>query len=248
MDTPEGIAGSCPIVLSCLPGPPEVEAVVYGPGGLLAGWKKGDLYVDMSTNSPTLIRRVAETARAKGVSVLDAPVSGGMAGAESGTLTIMVGGEPQALEQVRKIFEAMGKSIFYCGEVGFGNVAKLVNNMIMAACNAINAEGFVLGVKAGMEPKRLFDIIRISTGGNRILESHFPRVLEGNFESGFRLGLSLKDVGLAVAMGREFGVPTPVGSAVEQRFLEAKARGLAEKASQAMFLLSEEEAGVKVRS
>jgi 3-hydroxyisobutyrate dehydrogenase-like beta-hydroxyacid dehydrogenase len=247
-DTPEGIAASCQIVLSCLPGPPEVEAVVYGPAGLLAGWKKGDLYVDMSTNSSILIRRVAETAKLKGVTVLDAPVSGGVIGAEAGTLTIMVGGEAQSLEKVRKILEAMGNKIFHCGEVGFGNVAKVVNNMIGATCNAINAECFVLGVKAGMDPKKLFDITRVSSGNSRSLEQDLPKVLEGDFEPGFRLVLSLKDIGLALAMGKEYGVPMPVGSAVKQRFMEAKARGLGEKASRSIFLLSEEETGVKVRS
>ncbi len=247
-DTPQGIAECCRIVLSCLPGPPEVEQVVYASNGLLGRWKQGDVYVDMSTNSPALIRRVAQTAKEKGVTVLDAPVSGGVEGAQAGTLTIMVGGGIEDFEKLKKIFEAMGKKIFHCGPAGSGNTAKLMNNTISATCNSIMAECFTLGVKAGMDPQKLFEIIKASTGYTRQLDQSLPKVLEGDFNPGFRLALSCKDVGLALAMGRENGVPMPVGSAVEQRLLQARARGFGEKASRAIFLLCEEEAKVKVRS
>lgn len=248
MDTPKGMAESCQVILSCLPGPPEVEAVVYGSNGLMEGWKKGDIYVDMSTNSPMTIRRVAEDAKSIGVAVLDAPVSGGTQGAKSGTLTIMVGGDAYSLEKVRKLFEAIGNKILHCGEVGYGNVAKLVNNLIACACNAITSEGFVLGVKAGMDPQKLWEVVKASTGNSWYLDRIPLTVFKGDFEPGFRITLACKDIGLALALGKKFGVSLPVGAAVAQRFFEAEARGFGERGSQSIILLLEEEAGVRVRS
>lgn len=249
MRTPKGVAELCDIVISSLPGPPEVEEVVYGMNGLMAGWKRGDIYIDMSTNSPTTIRRIAEDARIKGVAVLDAPVSGGTLGAEQGRLTIIVGGDAPPLERVRKVLEAMGNKIFHVGDIGCGNIAKLVNNLIASCCEAINAEGFVLGAKAGINVKQLWEILRVSTGNNRVLEYGFPlSVFQGNFDPGFRISLALKDIGLALALGREYGVPLPVGATVEHRFLKAKAAGLGERSIHAIILQLEEVAGVQVRS
>jgi len=248
MDTPKGVAESCQIVFSCLPGPPEMEEVVYGTNGLLAGWKKGDIYVDMSTNSPTTVRRVAGDAKAKGVSVLDAPVSGGVPGAEAGTLTIMVGGDPHSLEMVRKVLETIGSKIFHVGDVGCGNIAKLINNMLSITGNAITAEGFVLGVKAGIDSRKLLEVIKVSTGNNYSIQTYPTTVFQGNFDPGFRIALALKDIGLALALGREYGLPLPVGAAVKQRLLEAKAVGLGDRHIDALILQLEEVAGVQVRS
>jgi len=246
--TPRGMAESCQVVLSCLPGPHEVEEVVYGTNGLMAGWKKGDIYVDMSTNSPTTIRRVAADAKAMGVAVLDAPVSGGILGAEAGTLSIMVGGDEHSLKKVRDILEAIGDKIFHVGDVGHGNIAKLVNNMIAITCNNITAEGFILGVKAGIDPKKLWDIISVSTANNYSLQQYPRVVFQGKFDDGFKLSLACKDIGLAVNLGKEYNVPLPVSTAVEQRFIEAKAAGLGEKNIYSIILRLEELTGVQVRS
>ena len=248
VDTPKAMAESCQVILSSLPGPPEVEAVVYGSNGLMQGWKKGDIYVDMTTNSPTTIRRIAENARSIGVTVLDAPVSGGPSGAESGTLSIMVGGDEDALEKVRNILNAIGKKILSCGEVGYGNVAKLVNNLILFTCISINSEGFVLGVKAGMNPQKLLEVIKASSGNNWHIDRLPVTVFKGDFEPGFKLNLACKDIGLALALGKEFGMLLPVGSAVAQGLAEAKAKGLGERGVQSIIQLLEEEAGIKVRS
>jgi 3-hydroxyisobutyrate dehydrogenase len=247
-DTPRGVAESCQVVLSCLPGPADVEKVVYGTNGLLSGWKRGDIYVDMSTNSPTTIRRIAEDARNRGAAVLDAPVSGGVPGAEAGTLAIMIGGDLNSLEAVRKVLEAIGSSIFHVGDVGCGNIAKLVNNLISLTCNAITSEGFVLGVKAGIDAQKLWEVITASTGNNWCVQQYPKAVFKGNFEPGFRLSLASKDLGLAVSLGREYGVPLPVGAAVEQSLLEAKAAGFGEKAVESTLLRLEEMVGVQVRS
>jgi len=175
-------------------------------------------------------------------------VSGGVVGAEAGTLSIMVGGDADTLGAVHKVLEAIGSNIFHVGDVGSGNVAKLINNMISLTCSAINAEGFVLGVKAGVDARKLWEIITVSSGNNRSLQGYPQTVFQGNFEPGFRLALACKDVGLALGMGKEYSVPLPVSAAVEQRLLEAKAAGLGEKGSQSLILRLEEITGVQVRA
>lgn len=246
--SPRELASSCRIVFSCLPGPSDVEKIIYGVDGLLAGWQKGDIYIDMSTDSPTLLRRIAADAKTKGVEVLDAPVSGGVPGAEAGTLAIMVGGTDQALEKARKILETMGDKIFHVGDVGCGNIAKLVNNLISITCSAITAEGFVLGVKAGIDPVKLQEVIKVSTGDNYTVQQYSNTAFKGNFKPGFKLSLALKDLGLALSLGKENGLPLPVGSTVELRLMEAKARGMGDEHIDSTILMLEELAGVQVRA
>ena len=245
--TPKGVAESCHIVITCLPNPRSVEQVVLGANGLKAAWKSEDIYIDMSTNSPLIIRQIAKDASAMGVKVLDAPVSGGVRGAEAGTLTIMVGGEAAALESARKVLEAMGRGIIHVGDIGCGNVAKLVNNLIGLACNSATAEGFVLGVKAGVKPEALYDIISISTGNNWSLQQYPNTVFQGNFEPGFKINLAYKDIGLALALGDEYGVPLSVGKLVKKDLEEAIAAGRNEKGVDAVILNIEKAAGIEVR-
>ena len=247
-DTPKAIAESCDVVISCLPTPIQVQEVVYGARGLMAGWEKGDIYVDMSTNSPTVIRQVAKDAKPMGVAVLDAPVTGGTQGAQEGTLSIMVGGDKISLEKIREILQAMGKRIFHVGDVGCGNIAKLVNNLISLTNNVINAQGFVLGVKAGIDPQILWEITTSGTANNWNLQQYPQTIFQGNFEPGFRLSLGFKDIGLAIQLGREYGVPLPVGAAAEQSLLEAKAAGFEDKSVDGFMLYLEKLVGVEVRS
>jgi 2-hydroxymethylglutarate dehydrogenase len=202
----------------------------------------------MSTNSPTTVRKIAGDAAAMGVAVLDAPVSGGTRGAEAGTLAIMVGGEPATLEKVRQVLETMGQRIFPVGPVGCGNAAKLVNNLISLACNSISAEGFVLGVRAGLDPATLLEIIKVSTGDNWCARQYPNTAFRGNFEPGFRVGLAYKDINLALALGREYGLPLPVGEVVREDLRQAVAAGLESKGVDAVMLPLEKAAGVEVRS
>jgi 3-hydroxyisobutyrate dehydrogenase-like beta-hydroxyacid dehydrogenase len=247
-DTPKAVAETCGVVISCLPTPIQVQEVVYGGNGLTAGWKTGDIYVDMSTNSPTVMRQVAKDAKAMGVAVLDAPVTGGTRGAQEGTLAIMVGGDKFYLEKIRQILQAMGNKIFHVGDVGCGNVAKLVNNLISLTNNTINAQAFVLGVKAGIDPQILWEITTSGTANNWNLQQYPQTVFQGNFEPGFRLSLGFKDIGLAIQLGREYGVPLFVGAAVEQSLLEAKAAGFEDKSVDGFMLYLEKLVGVEVRS
>jgi 3-hydroxyisobutyrate dehydrogenase-like beta-hydroxyacid dehydrogenase len=249
MDSPKGVAQSCRVVLTSLPGPPEVEEVVNGPNGLAAGWQKGDVYVDMTTNSPDGMRRIARDARAMGVDVLDAPVSGGVPAAEAGTLSIMVGGDGESLERVRSLLDIIGNKIFHAGDIGCGSICKLVNNMIALGMMALNAESFVLGVKAGIDPRKLWEIITASTGNNPMLQGYPDVIFKGNFSPffGCGLGLASKDISLAHDLAEECGLSLPICSGVHQDYLEAKAAGYGSEGPQAVFLPLEEKAGVQVR-
>ena len=246
-NTPKEIAESCQVVFSSLPTPQSVEEVVYGDNGLRMGWKDGDIYVEMSTNSPSIIRKIAEDAKTMGVTVLDAPVSGGIKGAETGTLAIMVGGDLASIKKIEKILLTMGQKIFPVGDVGCGNVAKLVNNMISLACNSISAEGFVLGVKGGIHPQVLWEIISVSTGNNWCMQQYPNTTFKGNFEPGFRVGLAYKDIGLALDLGKEYDVPLPVGLAVQQDLNDTMTAGFADKGVDAVILPLEKTTGVTVR-
>jgi len=246
-DTPAAVAGACRVVITCLPTPQSVQDVVLGESGLRFGWKAGDIYIDMSTNAPLTVRLIAEAAAPLGVKVLDAPVSGGTKGAEQGTLTIMVGGDPAVLEEARPVLEPMANKIFHLGNVGCGNVAKLVNNMIGLACNSICAEGFVLGVKAGIDPQALYDLLTISTANNWSLQQYPRTVFKGDFAPGFKISLAHKDINLALGLGQEYGVPLPVAEAVKEDLAGAIKDGRRDQGVDSVILSLEETAGVQVR-
>jgi 3-hydroxyisobutyrate dehydrogenase-like beta-hydroxyacid dehydrogenase len=247
-DTPRAIAETCDVVFSSLPDPEDVQQVVYGDDGLMEGWKAGDIYADMSTNSHDLVTRIVKDSAKKGVTFLDAPVTGGTKGAEEGNLVFIVGGEKAALEKIEGILYTMGKKIYHVGDTGSGTVAKLVNNVISITSNAIMAEAFVLGVKAGVDPQMLYEVAFSGTARNWDLEKYPDSVFIGDFEPGFRLSLASKDVGLALQLGREFGVPLPVAAAVDQSFLAAKAAGFGEKQLYSIFEFLENLVGVQVRT
>ena len=247
-DTPKAVARACPVVITMLPGPPEVEQVVYGPEGLLAGWKQGDIYIDMSTSLPGTTRKVAGDAKARGVDVLDAPVTGGSPRAETGTLTIMVGGAPEAFQKVVGILEHMGKKVLHMGDSGCGNVTKLVNNLISLTCTLINAEAFVMGVKAGVDTRKLFEAVTSGSGNNFQLQEVWPHtILEGNFKPEFELGLAAKDVSLAMMLARQYQIPSPIAATVEQCYIEGKAGGLTKESLGAHIWRLEELTKAKVR-
>lgn len=246
-NTPKEVAISCQVVLSSLPTPQSVEEVVYGDNGLRTGWKNGDIYVDMSTNSPSTIRKIAEDAKPMGVTVLDAPVSGGTKGAETGTLTIMVGGDPASVKKIQGVLRTIGQKIFLVGGVGCGNVAKLINKMISLACNSISAKGFVLGVKGGIHPRVLWEIISVSTGNNWCMQQYPNTIFKGNFEPGFRVELAYKDISLALDLGKEYAVPLPLGIAVQKDLYDTMMAGFTDKGVEAVILPLEKVTGVKVR-
>ena len=239
------------LILTSLPGPPEVEAVALGPDGIIHAAQPGSVFADLSTNSPTVMRKIHAAFKAKGIHVLDSPVSGGAIGAKRGTLQVMVGGDEGIYNEVKGVLGAMGNNIGYMGAIGSGSIAKLVHNMISIVSRALIAEGFTLGVKAGVKPEALLEAIRGASFGQGLILSHMipDVVLKGDFDNvRFALKLARKDVGLATALAREYDVPMPIAAVGEQIMVEAMARGWGERDSTSPWQLQEEKAGVKVRA
>jgi 3-hydroxyisobutyrate dehydrogenase len=250
-DGPKAVARESELILTSLPGPAEVEAVALGPNGILEGAQPGSVYADLSTNSPTVMRKIHAAFKEKGVHVLDSPVSGGAIGARRGTLQVMVGGDEGIYNEVKGVLGAVGNNIGYMGAIGSGTIAKLVHNMISIVSRALIAEGFTLGVKAGVKPEALLEAIRGASFGQGLILSHMipDVVLKGDFDNvRFALKLARKDVGLATALAREYDVPMPLAAVGEQIMVEAMARGWGERDSTAPWELQEEKAGVKVRA
>jgi len=248
-DTPKAVAEVSKITLSSLPGTQQVEEVALGENGVLQGAARGHHYIDMSTSSPSLIRKIASIGADKGVEVLDAPVSGGVRKATDGTLTIMVGGSRSAFEFCEPILRIMGENVTLVGDVGSGSVVKLVNNMI-AITNILTAmEGLVMGTKAGMNLKTLFEVVGASSGGSFVLKSNFPnRVFAGKFDPpSFALSLALKDIRLGVEYADELGVPLKVTKLVCELLTQAMRGGLGDKDIGAYITLLEKATGVEVR-
>jgi len=249
-DSPASVAAQSEVVVTSLPGPKEVEAVARGEGGILSKLARGAIYADLSTNSPTLIRDLHATFRAKGIDVLDAPVSGGIPGARNATLAVMVGGSREVFERVKPVLEAIGDKITYVGESGAGAVAKLVHNMIALCSTQLLAEAFTMGVKAGVSPEALLKVVEDGAyGQGMLLKGTMPKmVFRGNFDRvSFALKLARKDLGLATEVGRELNVPMPIASLVEQDILSALANGLGEKDMTVAVTVQENRANVKIR-
>lgn len=245
------VAIASEIVITMVPNSPQVEEVVSGPQGIFEGARKGLLIIDMSTISPSVSRKLAETATEKGVHFLDAPVSGGSQGAINGTLTIMVGGEQAAFEQARPVLEAMGKkeNIIYVGPSGSGEVVKLVNNILVGTIAAATAEAFVLGVKAGTDVDTMAKIIGISTGASWQLSNQFPlRAFNGSFQPGFMTDLLTKDLGLALDLATENKTPVLLTALSRQLFEMASAAGHGSSDYTSILKLLEQQAGVEVRN
>ena len=226
-DTPRAVAESSDIIITMLPDSPDVAAVVEGEDGVLEGTKEGSLVVDMSTISPVVARELAGKVREKGASMLDAPVSGGDVGAQGGTLSIMVGGGEEDFERARPLFEVMGKTITHVGEAGAGQVVKACNQIVVALTIEAVSEALVLGSKAGVEPAKILDVLSGGLAGNKVMEVKRDKFLEHSFDPGFRVELHKKDLGIALAAGREYGVTLPVTAIVDQvlEALKAKGRG-----------------------
>ena len=194
---------------------------------MLEGAREGSLIVDMSTSSPLLARELARMTRERGVGMLDSPVSGGDVGAKDGTLSIMVGGEDDDFERARPLFEVMGETVVHVGEAGAGQVVKACNQIVVALVIEAVAEAMVLGTKAGVAPGRVLEVLSGGLASNKVLEVKGERFLSHEFTPGGKVAYHRKDLGIALAAGREYGVALPVAALVEQMFgaLEAKGRG-----------------------
>ena len=249
--SPAEVASLSEVTFTSLPGPKEVEQVALGHEGVLEGIKPGSIFVELSTSRPTLIREIEPRFREKGAHVLDAPVSGGKAGAASGNLAVMVGGDREIFDRIKPLLDSFGDKVFYAGSIGAGSVAKLVHNMIGHGMRQAIAEGMTLGVKAGVEPEALWQCVRRGATGRMsfLNEAIVQTVFRGEFDPpGFALALSREDIGLATDLGREFNVPMPVANLAEQIAIQGMNRGWGDRDSSVTFLLQEEQANVQVRA
>jgi len=243
---PREVGAAAEIVFTSLPGPREVEAVAEG---LIEGMAKGTAWFDLSTNSPTVVRKLSARFAAKGIAMLDAPVSGGPRGAKTGKLALWIGGERAAFDKFRPALDAIGDQVLYIGPIGAGSVAKLVHNCAGYAIQTALAEVFTLGVKAGVEPLALWAAVRQgSLGRMRTFDRLSKQFLQGTFEPpDFALKLAHKDVTLATELARELGVPMRVAELTRAEMTEALNRGWAERDSRVPVLLQEERAGVAIK-
>jgi 3-hydroxyisobutyrate dehydrogenase-like beta-hydroxyacid dehydrogenase len=248
-DTPRDIAAASQVVFTSLPGPPEVEAVGVGENGLIEGMQPGSAYFDLSTSSPTLARRLHAKFAERGFHLLDAPVSGGPAGAQSGKLAIWVGGDEAVFHQHQEVLEAIGDQVFYVGPIGAGCVTKLVHNCTGYTIQAAMAEVFSLGVKAGVDPLQLWQAVRQgAVGRSRTYDRLLNNFLAGVFDPpSFALKLAHKDMTLATELGRELHVPMRAANLALEELTEALNRGWGGRDSRASMLLQEERAGVEIK-
>lgn len=246
--SPAAAAAGAEVVFTSLPNSAIVEDAILGPNGVLAAAKPGLLVVDFSSITPRVIQKIARTAAEKQVDVIDAPVSGGTAGAEKGALTIMVGASAALFAKAKPYLECVGSKIDHVGDVGAGDTVKLVNNLLFGCNMAALAEAMVLGVKAGLSPRTLYDIISKSSGSSYALTAKYENFFsKGNFQPGFMVDLEYKDLQLAIDTAKDVGMPLLFGNIAQQVFETARAKGYGREDMSAVIKLVEEIAGVQVR-
>ena len=246
--SPKEVAESSDVTITMLTDSPDVEEVVLQPNGILAGLKENDVLIDMSTISPKVTQEVACLLEGKGAHMLDAPVSGGLWGAVSGTLAIMVGGERAIFDKCMPIFEAMGKTITYTGSHGMGQTTKLINQILVANTMNAVAEALVFAAKAGANLETTIEAVAGGAAGSWQLSNLGPRVIKGDFAPGFMVKLQQKDLRLILEAAREMSVPLPSTSLVNQLFASLEAMGHSEDGTQALVQVHEKLTGIKART
>jgi len=228
------------IVMTMLPDSPDVELVYAGEQGVFSGLKSGKLLIDMSSISPVVGRKLAVAAEKRGCDMLDAPVSGGEAGAIGATLSVMIGGKTSAVDRAMPIFQALGKNIVHVGDAGAGQVTKAANQMVVGTTIAIVGEALVLAAKAGVDPAKVRQALLGGFAQSKILEAHGQKMLDRNFKPGFRIRLHEKDMKIALATGSEYGVPLMVTGVVGQMMTAMKGMGNGDLDHSALVKLVEE--------
>ena len=225
--SPKEVAAQSDVLITMLPNSPDVEQVALGPNGIIEGARRGLIFADMSTISPIVSQKIGKALEAKGVAMLDAPVSGGEKGAIDGALSIMVGGDKAVFEKVLPIFQAMGKTITLLGPLGFGGFTKLANQIIVAVNLTALAEALTLGKKAGLDRELLLTALAGGLAGSKCLEQKKSNYIAGTYNPGFKIDLHYKDLGLIMESASALGVPVPTTAVVQQLFsaLRVKGRG-----------------------
>ena len=244
-NSPRAVAEQCGVIFTMLPDSPEVREVMEGDDGVLAGASDGDLVVDMSSISPLVTRELAEVAAEKGVKLVDAPVSGGEPKAIDGSLSIMVGASDEDYKRAEPLFEPLGTPV-HVGEAGSGQVTKACNQIIVAVVIEAVSEALVLGSKAGVDPEMVIQALGGGLAGSAVMEAKKSNFLEHDFDPGFRVELHHKDLGIALATAREYGVSLPLTAAVDQMLQELKVNGQGARDHSALLTLAENAAQHKI--
>ena len=247
--SPAEVAAASDIVCSSLPNSAILKAVISGENGVLAGLKPGTLLIDLSSVEPQVSRQLAEAVKAKGGVMIDAPVSGGVAGAESGKLTIMVGGAAEDLERAQAVLKHLGQKITHVGANGAGQAIKLVNNLLLGANMAAVAEALTLGHKLGLTPEIMLETISQSSGSSYALTAKTENfIFKGNFDPGFAVDLQYKDLELAISTAKSLGLPLFMGNQAQQLFEVARSRGQGREDISSIIKLYEDAVQTQVRT
>lgn len=241
---PSQLAAEADIVITMLPDSPEVEAIVLGEKGVLAGIRKGSLFIDMSTIAPATSIALFESFAKKGVEALDAPVSGGQAGAEGATLSIMVGGNESAFQRAVPVFEKMGKNIVHIGKPGAGQTTKACNQIVVGVTIQAVAEALTLAKRSGVDVAKVRTALLGGFAQSKILDLHGQRIIDRNFKPGFKVKLHRKDMNIALQTAKQLSVPLPASSIVASQMDALIARGDAELDHSSLALLEESLAGL----
>ena len=244
--TPAEVARNSEVVFTMVGDSPDVEAVSLGEDGIAAGASKGLVHIDCTTMSPSVTRSIAQAYEAKGIELLDAPVSGGEGGAINATLSIMVGGKKDVFDRCMPLFEAVGKTITYCGPSGAGQTVKLCNQVIVSVTNLAVCEALVLAKKAGVAPRTMVEAVQNGAAASWQLTNMAPRMLAGDFRPGFKVWHQQKDLRLALEVARESALPLPGTALVHQLFASLEADGLGEAGTQALVKALEKLGNVEV--
>ena len=243
--SPKAVAEQSDIVFAIVGFPKDVREVFLGTSGALAGAKSGTVLVDMTTSEPTLAKEIYEAAKAKGVASLDAPVSGGDVGAKNAALSIMIGGDKEAVAAVQPVFECMGKTILHQGGAGAGQHTKMVNQILIAANMIAVCEGLLYGYKAGLDLETVFKSVSVGAAGSKALEVLGPRMMARNFEPGFYVEHFIKDMGIALAEAEKMNLCLPGLALAKQLYEAVRAQGYGRKGTQALLMALEQINNVK---
>ncbi|MEI8238339.1 MAG: NAD(P)-dependent oxidoreductase [Actinomycetota bacterium] len=247
-DSPAEVAARCDAVITCLPSVRAITEVVVGEGGLIHGFVAGSTWIDMSTNDPHELQRLAGLLAQKGVHTLEAPVTGGAHNAESATITVLVGGDESLYQQHVDVFDAVGGRVFFIGGLGKAAVIKVITNMLAFINMAALSEAYMLAEKGGIDLRQAWEVIRASSGNSFIHETEATTILSGSYDIGFSLDLACKDLGFAMDMGREFGVPLDVASTVNQLHIRSRSTYGGGAGSPMVARLLEDACGIDLRA
>jgi 3-hydroxyisobutyrate dehydrogenase-like beta-hydroxyacid dehydrogenase len=235
------------VIFTSLPASPDVEKAYLEPGGLVERAKAGTVLIDLSSVLPSTPRKIEPVAKKKGVGFLEAPVSGGVTGAAAGTLAIMVGGDAETLKKVEHVMKPMGPNIFHVGPVGAGNTIKAINNMMASVNSLAMMEGLVLGVKAGLDPMTIYEVVKASSGASKALEGIPRSIVPRNFDPGFKVSLMNKDLETFNTIAKELHVPVSFANVAQRYQQSAMAAGLEEQNTTAALLIIEQLACIEVK-